>query len=231
MTDVEQPGGRREELLAAALAGDLSSEEAIEFDRLRAADPTLDRELASFGVVLDRLGGLVRWDEAEPSAQLRSRVLGLAAAEEAAPPSRRGRLALAVGAAAACLVLGVVAGSAFQAAGERPVTGPPGTLGAVEAIAFDERASGVRLDGSLVAHTWGTETILRGTGFELGASYDLVLVTGEGERLASGSFLGSSAELDCEMNAAVLRDAVAAVEITDAAGTVVASAALPAVTG
>lgn len=56
-------------------------------------------------------------------------------------------------------------------------------------------------------------------------------MTGEGERLASGSFLGSSAELDCEMNAAVLRDAVAAVEITDAAGTVVASAALPAVTG
>lgn len=125
MTDVEQPGGRREELLAAALAGDLSSEEAIEFDRLRAADPTLDRELASFGVVLDRLGGLVRWDEAEPSAQLRSRVLGLAAAEEAAPPSRRGRLALAVGAAAACLVLGVVAGSAFQAAGERPSPGRP----------------------------------------------------------------------------------------------------------
>ncbi|PPI17411.1 hypothetical protein C5D04_04695 [Rathayibacter sp. AY1D2] len=236
--DGDQPGGRREELLAAALAGDLSAEEAREFESLRAADPSIDRELASFGSVVDRVGALGRWEEAEPSPELRSRVAALAgerserAASVRAPRLRASRLraVLAVAAAAALLVVGGVAGAALRSAEERPVAGPPGTLGAVEAIAFDERTEGVTLDGSLVAHTWGTETILRGTGFALGESYDLVLVTGSGERLPSGSFLGSSAELDCEMNAAVLRESVAAVEITDAGGALVASAALPAVT-
>ncbi|PPI19026.1 hypothetical protein C5D34_12950 [Rathayibacter sp. AY1B1] len=238
MTDRDQPDGRREELLAAALAGDLSAEEAREFELLRAADPSIDRELASFGAVVDRLGALGRWEEAEPSPELRSRVAALAGerpertARVRAPRLRAPRLraVLAVAAAAALLVVGGVAGAALRSADERPVAGPPGTLGAVEAIAFDERTAGVTLDGSLVAHTWGTETILRGTGFALGESYDLVLVTGSGERLPSGSFLGSSAELDCEMNAAVLRESVAAVEITDAGGALVASAALPAVT-
>ncbi|PPF17773.1 hypothetical protein [Rathayibacter sp. AY1A7] len=236
--DGDEPGGRREELLAAALAGDLSAEETREFESLRAADPSIDPELASFGAVVDRVGALGRWEEAEPSPELRSRVAALAGerpelAESARAPRRRAprlRAVLAVAAAAALLVVGGVAGAALRSAEERPVAGPPGTLGAVEAIAFDERTAGVTLDGSLVAHTWGTETILRGTGFALGESYDLVLVTGSGERLPSGSFLGSSAELDCEMNAAVLRESVAAVEITDAGGALVASAALPAVT-
>ncbi|PPG87298.1 hypothetical protein C5C39_15750 [Rathayibacter sp. AY1F3] len=236
--DGDEPGGRREELLAAALAGDLSAEETREFESLRAADPSIDRELASFGAVVDRVGALGRWEEAEPSPELRSRVAALAGerpelAESARALRRRAprlRAVLAVAAAAALLVVGGVAGAALRSAEERPVAGPPGTLGAVEAIAFDERTEGVTLDGSLVAHTWGTETILRGTGFALGESYDLVLVTGSGERLPSGSFLGSSAELDCEMNAAVLRESVAAVEITDAGGALVASAALPAVT-
>ncbi|PPF30597.1 anti-sigma factor domain-containing protein [Rathayibacter sp. AY1A3] len=248
MTDRDQPagdepGGRREELLAAALAGDLSAEETREFESLRAADPSIDPELASFGSVVDRVGALGRWEEAEPSPELRSRIAALAgerperAASVRAPRRRasrrrapRRRAVLAVAAAAALLVVGGVAGAALRSAEERPVAGPPGTLGAVEAIAFDERTEGVTLDGSLVAHTWGTETILRGTGFALGESYDLVLVTGSGERLPSGSFLGSSAELDCEMNAAVLRESVAAVEITDAGGALVASAALPTVT-
>ncbi|PPF42168.1 MULTISPECIES: hypothetical protein [unclassified Rathayibacter] len=231
--DGDQPGGRREELLAAALAGDLSAEEAREFESLRAADPSIDPELASFGAVVDRLGALGRWEEAEPSPELRSRIAALAGERPERGESLRAsrlRAVLAVAAAAALLVVGGVAGAALRSAEERPVAGPPGTLGAVEAIAFEERTAGVTLDGSLVAHTWGTETILRGTGFALGESYDLVLVTGSGERLPSGSFLGSSAELDCEMNAAVLRESVAAVEITDAGGALVASAALPAVT-
>ncbi|PPF09700.1 hypothetical protein [Rathayibacter sp. AY1A5] len=231
--DGDEPGGRREELLAAALAGDLSAEEAREFESLRAADPSIDRELASFGAVVDRVGALGRWEEAEPSPELRSRIAALAGERPERGESLRAprrRAVLAVAAAAALLVVGGVAGAALRSAEERPVAGPPGTLGAVEAIAFDERTEGVTLDGSLVAHTWGTETILRGTGFALGESYDLVLVTGSGERLPSGSFLGSSAELDCEMNAAVLRESVAAVEITDAGGALVASAALPAVT-
>jgi len=227
MTGTEHPGGRREELIAAALAGELSSEEAVEFDRLRSEDPTVDRELAAFGVVVDRLEALGGWEEGEASAALRSRVLRIEEEEAPARP-RRGRLALAVGAVAASVAVGALGATLLQGAGERPVAGPPGTLGAVETIAFEE-STAVDVEGSVIAHTWGTETVLRASGFAVGESYDLVLVTESGERLPSGSFLGSAVEIDCEMNAAVPRDAVAAVEIVAAGGDVVASAELPVV--
>lgn len=227
MTGTEHPGGRREELIAAALAGELSSEEAVEFDRLRSEDPTVDRELAAFGVVVDRLGALGGWEEGEGSAALRSRVLRIEEEEAPARP-RRGRLALAVGAVAASVAVGALGATLLQGAGERPVAGPPGTLGAVETIAFEE-STAVDVQGSVIAHTWGTETVLRASGFAVGESYDLVLVTESGERLPSGSFLGSAVEIDCEMNAAVPRESVAAVEIVAAGGDVVASAELPVV--
>jgi hypothetical protein len=226
MTGTEHPGGRREELIAAALAGELSSEEAVEFDRLRSEDPTVDRELAAFGVVVDRLGALGGWEEGEGSAALRSRVLRIE--EEAPARPRRGRLALAVGAVAASVAVGALGATLLQGAGERPVAGPPGTLGAVETIAFEE-STAVDVEGSVIAHTWGTETVLRASGFAVGESYDLVLVTESGERLPSGSFLGSAVEIDCEMNAAVPRESVAAVEIVAAGGDVMASAELPVV--
>ncbi|MBO0984390.1 hypothetical protein [Rathayibacter sp. SD072] len=226
MTGTEQSGGRREELIAAALAGELSAGEAAELDRLRSEDPAIDRELASFGVVLEGLGAIGGWEEPEAPAALRSRVLGLA--EQ--PPTRHRvrRAALAVGAAAACVAIGALGATALQGTEERPVAGPPGTLGAVETIAFEE-SSAIDVEGSVIAHTWGTETVLRASGFTAGESFDLVLVTDSGERLASGSFLGSAVEIDCEMNAAVLRESVAAVEIVATGGAVVASAELPVV--
>jgi len=108
-----------------------------------------------------------------------------------------------------------------------PPTGPPGTLGAIEQIDFAGEPSGVDIDGTLVAHTWGTETLLRVTGLTPNDAYGVVLVTADGEQLDSGSFLGSTVPIDCAMNAAVMREDVTSVEILDAAGTVVASAALP----
>ncbi|QHC67835.1 hypothetical protein GSU68_15500 [Rathayibacter sp. VKM Ac-2759] len=226
MTDTDDPrGDRRGELIAAALAGELSPDERAEFDLLRAADPSIDRELASFGVVLADLRTVGRWDEVAPSEDLRRRIQTLAGVA----PVARGRGALMIGAAAACLALGAVGGAGLYLLGDRPVEGAPGDLGAVETIAFDGAPEGVEVDGSLVAHTWGTETILRASGFTVGESYDLVLVTDEGERLPSGSFLGSAVEIDCEMNAAILRESVSAVEITDDSGATVAVAELPAV--
>ncbi|QHC60139.1 hypothetical protein [Rathayibacter sp. VKM Ac-2760] len=234
----------REELIAAALAGELSAGEAVELDALRAEDPTIDVELASFGALLGDLRGVARWEEPAPSEELRARVAALA--EPAPPvaladaraarsrpagavrPVRGGRLALAVTAAAACLALGAVGGLSLQALADRPTEGAPGTLGAVEPIAFAED-SALDIDASLVAHTWGTETLLRGSGFAVGESYEVVLVTAAGLRLPSGSFLGSTAELDCEMNAAVLRASVASIEITDESGVAVAVADLPVV--
>lgn len=235
MTDIDAPheGGRREELIAAALAGELTPEEAAELDRLRSADPSIDRELASFGALLDGVRGVGSWEEAEPSDELRARIVGASLEEDGERPAapRRVRLPFAVGAAAACLALGAVGGVAAGSLQDRAVDGPPGTLGAIESIAFVEGAGSDRIevDGSVVAHTWGTETILRGEGFAVGETYELVLVTDSGDRLPSGSFLGSAAELDCEMNAAVLRESVASIEITDASGASVAVATLPAV--
>ena len=269
MTGADRPGadgprdggpaetGCREELIAAALAGELTAEEAAELDRLRAEDPSVDEELASFGTVLAGLGGVGRWEEQEPSPDLRARVAALTgpalvalptdrSAETGsadtrsadtrdadtrradARPARGRRIALAVTAAAACLALGAVGGLALQSLGDRPPEGGPGTLGAVESIAF-AGDSALDIDAELVAHTWGTETILRGSGFAVGESYELVLVTATGVRLPSGSFLGSTAELDCALNAAVLRASVASIEITDESGGAVAVAELPVV--
>jgi hypothetical protein len=245
VTGSERPdtGGRREELIAAALAGELSDAEAVEFDRLRTTDPSIDEELASFAAVLTSLRGVGRWDESEPSGELSARIREIPEAREAAelplatpvplaalPQARRApqrrRLALALMAAAACVALGAVGGLALQALGDRPIQGEPGTLGAIEPIAFTEDSPLV-IDASLIAHTWGTETILRGTGFTIGESYELILVTASGERLLSGSFLGSEAEIDCEMNAAVTRTAVTSIEITDDSGATIAVADLP----
>ncbi|KQQ05519.1 MULTISPECIES: hypothetical protein [unclassified Rathayibacter] len=225
MTDIDDPrgGGRREELIAAALAGELSAAEGAELDLLRASDPSIDRELALFGVVLADLRTVGRWDEVAPSDDLRRRIQSLAGVA----PIARGRGALLIGAAAACLALGAVGGAGLYLLGDRPVEGAPGQLGAVETIAFDGAPEGIDIDGSLIAHTWGTETILRASGFAVGESYDLVLVTDEGERLPSGSFLGSAVEIDCEMNAAILRDSVSAIEITDDSGETIAVADLP----
>jgi hypothetical protein len=200
----------------------------------------VDEELASFGAVLSGLGGVGRWEEAEPSADLRARVAALAGPapvalrdapeERGAPkrPARARRIALGVTAAAACVALGAVGGLALQALGDRPPQGGPGTLGVVEPIAFAEDPA-LDIDAELVAHTWGTETILRGSGFAVGESYEVVLITATGVRLPSGSFLGSTAELDCAMNAAVLRASVASIEITDESGGAVAVAELPVV--
>ncbi|WKK72312.1 hypothetical protein Q0F99_04795 [Rathayibacter oskolensis] len=183
MTDTDDPrGDRRGELIAAALAGELSPAERAEFDLLRAADPSIDRELASFGVVLADLRTVGRWDEVAPSEDLRRRIQTLAGVA----PVARGRGALMIGAAAACLALGAVGGAGLYLLGDRPVVGAPGDLGAVETIAFDGAPEGIEVDGSLIAHTWGTETILRASGFTVGESYDLVLVTDEGSGCRPG---------------------------------------------
>jgi hypothetical protein len=264
---------RRDELIAAALADDLSPSERVEFDALRVADPSVDAELASLGVIADGLSGFGRWDDVVPSDGLRERVEAVgrtagapdrrgadaaldadtvvsldsgadvlpdAGAEPdgaavtpigprvAAARSGRGRRPLLIAvAAAACLAIGAGGGALVAMPRDTVVTGPAGTLGAVEHVDFTGQPDGVDLDGDLVAHTWGTETVLSVDGLPTGSAFTVVVVGEDGREYESGAFLGSDVRVDCRLNAAVLRSDVASVEIRAADGHDIAVASVP----
>jgi hypothetical protein len=232
MTDAAD---RRAQLIAAAATWELTAAEAVELERLTAADPSVRAEVLELRATISRTtGALGGWDDAAPPPALRDRVLALESPTAPVAPLRaRSRRPLLVGLAAACLVVGAGAGAAVSGLvdpGPQPqATGAPGVLGALEHIDFTGEPGGVAIDGSLVAHTWGTETVLEIAGLPAGDSYSVVLVGSDGVRFDSGSFVGSTVTIDCRMNAAVLRPEVASVAIEDVAGHVVASAALPAV--
>ncbi|WP_440695737.1 hypothetical protein [Clavibacter nebraskensis] len=255
---------RRGELIAAALADDLSPAETAELDALRAADPTVDEELALLGGLPGAIRGVGGWRDTEPSADLARRIELIAdgrgesadgAAPESAPSpaadaghadaaadgddlarrratrgSRTRRAALLVAGAAACLAIGA-AGGAFLATPRADVaTGPAGTLGAVEDVTFAGAPAGVDVEGDVVAHTWGTETVLSVDGLPAGDAFSVVVIDAAGGEHASGTMLGSAVRIDCRLNADVLRQDAASVEIRDAAGDRVAVAELPPVT-
>lgn len=280
---------RRAELIAGALADDLSPEERTELDALLLDDPDARTELAELQGLVDRSRAVLDGTrDARPSDALRARVLGIPAAEQedlaehdgrrrdagagagvtgadsgasrpavagttsgaasgAAAPTpgrtraswrRRPMIAL-ITTAAACLALGAaVALGAQSLVGPAPTgsaipldvaTGAPGELGAVEPIDFAGEPNGVAIDAALIAHTWGTETVLEIDGFAAGDAFDVVLIGSDGAALSSGGFLGSAVTIECRINAALLREDVAAVEIRDARGAIVATAELPAV--
>ena len=242
-----EPDDRRGELIAAALADDLSPAESAELAGVRAADPTIDEEIALLGGLPSAIRGVGGWQEAEPSGELVRRIgaiadgRGEAATADADRPvdlderradrgSRSRRTALLIAGAAACLALGA-AGGAFLATPRADVaTGPAGTLGAVEDVTFAGAPAGVDVTGDVVAHTWGTETLLTVDGLTVGDSYSVVVLDAAGGEHASGTMLGSAVPIDCRLNADVLREDAASVEIRDAAGDRVAVAELPPVT-
>ncbi|QIS43642.1 hypothetical protein [Clavibacter capsici] len=240
------PDDRRGELIAAALADDLSPAETAELAAMRAADPTIDEELALLGGLPGAIRGVGAWQEAEPSDELARRI-GLIAdgrgeveTPTAAPDqpadlaehrahrgSRSRRTAVLLAGAAACLAIGA-AGGAFLATPRADVaTGPAGTLGALEDVTFAGAPAGVDVTGDVVAHTWGTETVLSVDGLPAGDSFSVVVIDAAGGEHASGTMLGSAVRIDCRLNADVLREDAAAVEIRDAAGDPVAVAELP----
>lgn len=143
--------------------------------------------------------------------------------------SRRGLrpLLLLVG-AAACVAVGL-GGGALLTAPRGAVEGPPGTLGAIEEVDFAGAPASVDIDGALVAHTWGTETVLTVDGLAQGAAFTVVVVGEDGAEYESGTFLGSAVPIDCRLNAAVLREDVAAVAIRSLEGGQIALAEVPSV--
>lgn len=234
---------RRAELMGAALAGELTPTEQEELAALARRDPSVDTELADLQGLLGRVGAAdVTWVEAAPDDDLAERVADLGSTgsqgrsrsqesgRELRPrPLRRPRLAQIL--AAACLVgIGVLGTLGYQWRVHAPPSGPPGTLGAVEEISFSGAPGGSDVEGALVAHTWGTETVLEIDGLEVGETFEVVLVTRSGEELGSGAFVGSEATVECRMNAAVMREDVTQVRIDSSdGGSVHLVADLPAV--
>lgn len=239
MTDEQDD--RRAELLAAAVSGAASPEESIELDRLRAADPTIELELAELRATAQEVRALGTWQHTTPSDALRGRIVGIAlhdahgAPTEAAAATRPGgarrrgwRDGLVALGAAACIALGVGIGSILPT-GPAERHGAPGELGALEHVEFVAETAGARIDGDLVAHTWGTETVLEIDGLPAGAVFTVVLIDTDGAEWPSGGFIGDDITIDCRVNAAVPREEVSVVEIRDADGVTIASASLPAV--
>lgn len=257
--DPHAPDDRRGELIAAALADDLSTAESAELQAMRAADPTIDEEIALLGGLPGAIRGVGSWQRAEPSAELARRIERIAdgrgeaaSAVDAAPPTdtappadadrpadldahratrgmlpRRRRTALLIAGAAACLALGAVGGAFLATPRADVATGPAGTLGAVEDVTFQGAPAGVDVEGDVVAHTWGTETVLSVDGLPAGDSFSVFVVDAAGGEHPSGTMLGSAVRIDCRLNADVLRQDAASVEIRDAAGDRVAVAELP----
>lgn len=274
---MDQPS-RQDELMAAALAGELTSAEREELDAACAANPALLREIQSLQGLSQRLTNSgVDWTEhavpvtlAQKMEALSVELSGPGSSEETASsvrapqvgnglatngpvssrpdtnvpaptrpvrslpatsPSdrnrRRYRRPLLAAAAAALLVIGGVGGAALSNLQQAPPTGPPGTLGAVEDVQLQGSPTGTTIDATLIAHTWGTETVLAIDGLPVGESYEVVLVRTDGTELDSGTFLGAAQTVTCRMNAAVLRGEVAALQIRSTAGTVLASSDLP----
>ncbi|MBY4109657.1 hypothetical protein HQO82_06510 [Rhodococcus fascians] len=245
---------RRAELIAAAVGDDLDNAEADELRALAASDPTVDIEIAELRATteqLERRGPNLPWLDSTPPPGLRELILAATQnAENTVAPGRSNSSGLqpvarprfgvrngSAGLAAAAALVGVVVGSAavlgidaYRSEPGEPqvvVTGPPGTLGAYEEIAFTTSGPTVDVEGGLVAHTWGTETVLEMDGISEGGPYDVVLVDRSGVDRPSGTFLGSTVTIECRMNAAVLRGDVAEIEIRGSDGVVLASAQVP----
>lgn len=222
--------------MGAALAGEMTADERAELAALIEADPALGVELEQLGAtVADLRCDVDGWREESPSEKLRDRVLAATVDPAPAPqPRARAPRRRSFWAPAACFAGGVLVTAAgfLLAPGlqDGPPEGPPGTLGAVEAVALDGgpgAVDGARIDASLVAHTWGTETVLEVEGLPVGEGYDVVLVGADGQEYDSGSFLASAVTIDCRMNAAVMRADVERLEIRQDDGAVVTAATLP----
>ncbi|MFN3599976.1 MAG: hypothetical protein ACK4UY_01150 [Dietzia sp.] len=238
---------RRAELIGAALGGDLSETERRELDTLRRTDPQLDAELTSLGHLASTLGRTSlpwRAEDEDPPADLGRRVSAMVAAaepdsaggtggdrgDELAARRRPHGVRVVLGRTAAAVVLvatGAVGALAAQQWTQAPPDGPPGTLGAVEPIAFAGQPAQSEITAHVVAHTWGTETLLEIDGLREGENFDVTIVDTEGNSIASGSFIGTEVTVECAMNAAILREQVAQIRIVSDDGSVEAAAELP----
>lgn len=147
---------RAELLLAAAIGEPLGPDDTVRLEQLLAADPTARKELDEIAETLSVLrrpteGGWA-WDSSAPPSGLEDRIL---AATEPAPTTARStwRPAVVAACAAGLLAVGAAGGWGVAQLGDAPPSGPPGTPGVIEPVAFAAEPAGVDIDAAVVAHT------------------------------------------------------------------------------
>jgi len=97
----------------------------------------------------------------------------------------------------------------------------------LEPIAFSEEAPGVEAEADLISHTWGTETRLVTSGLKKGQTYRVILLSEDGEEVPSGAFIGTGSEpVECNLNAALLRENAIGLVVRSANGEVMLRADL-----
>jgi anti-sigma factor RsiW len=133
---------------------------------------------------------------------------------------RRVRRATAIAAAAAV----VVAVGLFAVLPQiQELRGPP-----QEQLAISAPADGVQVEGSLIAHTWGTEANLVIEGLDDGQRYQVAFTREDGTTAPAGTFIGTEAQpVNCNLNAAVLREDATRLQVNTMDGELVAEADLP----
>ena len=236
-------------LLAAAAAGPaLDERERTELDDLLRRSPAAAAELAELRAVVAQLEPLrasgTPWEETT-SPELAARVAAVGEGPVVVPLQRRpersrGRVAAFALAACGLLLVGGLGGSLLRGAlddrqtagqpADHAAEGPPGTLGAVEDVPVATTSSAVTATAAVVAHTWGTETVLDMSGLAAGQTYQVVVVDEAGTAVVAGTFIGTGKTVDCTMNAAVLRQDADRLEVLDASGAAVITSDLPPVT-
>ncbi len=109
-------------------------------------------------------------------------------------------------AAAAAVVLGLDLARSDQAPG--PV---------LEAVSVDETGT-VEATADLVAHTWGTEIKLTASGLNAVEAYQVAVLDARGAAGGAGTFVGTDAEIRCNLDAALLREEAEGFVVRDQEG-------------
>lgn len=101
---------------------------------------------------------------------------------------------------------------------------PSRSFGSLESLKLSD--SGVDVDGLLIPHDRGTETVLQIDGLPAGETFTVALVAADGQEVESDALLASDAPVQCRMTGPMLRDEVQRLEIRDDAGFAVLAAEL-----
>ena len=190
------------DLLGPAALNLLDPDEQAALDTHVQTCATCAQDLAELTATAGGLA-LLSPDEADgallPSAAATAAVTARLVAERSSARRRLQRLQVvcASAAAVAVLVSGAVAAGALRSGSESPAAVPL----AVQA------AAGLNVEAGYIAHTWGIELRLDGTGFADGATYRVDVRDSNGRMRPAGEFRGTGTRgLRCSFNASVLAD-------------------------